>query len=181
MPEVYVSVGSNIDRETNVREGLRLLTGRFGALTSSSLYETESVGFAGPNFYNLVLGFESVLPLPEVAAVLSEIEAARGRRRGGSGFDDRTLDLDVLLYGDMINHDPPFDIPRRDIMEYAFVLCPLAEIAGDLTHPECGRSYAELWAAFEDESQKLWPIAAYRPGTGFDSLRRNLGGLAGDA
>ena len=121
MPEVYVSVGSNIDREANVREGLHLLAERFGALTSSSLYETESVGFNGPNFYNLVVGFETDLALPEVANILSDIEAARGRRRGGSGFDDRTLDLDVVLYGDTVNHESPFDVPRADILEYAFV------------------------------------------------------------
>lgn len=158
MPEVYVSVGSNIDREANVREGLRLLAERFGPLSSSSLYETESVGFSGPNFYNLVVGFRTDLSLAEVAEILSEIEAIRGRRRGGSGFDDRTLDLDVLLYGDTVNHEPPLDVPRADITEYAFVLCPLAEIAGHLVHPECGRSYTELWSSFEDRSQRLWPV-----------------------
>lgn len=158
MPEVYVSIGSNIDREVNVREGLHLLTQRFGPLSSSVLYETESVGFAGPNFYNLVVGFHTDLTLAEVAKVLAGIEAARGRHRGGPGFDDRTLDLDVLLYGETINHEPPFDIPRADITEYAFVLCPLAEIAGHLIHPERGVTYAELWATFEDESQRLWPV-----------------------
>lgn len=158
MPEVYVSVGSNIDRDANVREALRLMAGQFGALRVSGVYETESVGFRGPNFYNLVVGLETDRPLPEVARILSGIEDQRGRRRDGAGFHDRTLDLDVLLYGDTVNHEPPWDIPRMDILEYAFVLCPLTEIAGDLVHPEVGRSYADLWAAFSDGTQKLWPV-----------------------
>lgn len=159
MPEVYVSIGSNVDREANVREALRLMTEHFGALATSSIYETESVGFSGPNFYNLVAGFDTEQPLPEVAQTLAGIEDRCGRRRDGSRYDDRTLDLDVLLYGDTVNHEPPWDIPRGDILAYAFVLCPLAEIAGDRVHPELGRSYAELWTAFSDDNQKLWPVA----------------------
>jgi len=163
MAEVYVSIGSNVNREENVAQALRLMEAEFGTLRVSSVYETESVGFAGPNFYNLVVGFETARPLAEVDAILSAIEDRRGRRRDGPRFNDRTLDLDVLLYGDTVNHEPPFDIPRADILEYAFVLCPLAEIAGDRLHPETGRSFKELWAAFSDDSQKLWPVVPAEP------------------
>jgi 2-amino-4-hydroxy-6-hydroxymethyldihydropteridine diphosphokinase len=158
MPEVYVSIGSNVEREENVREALRMMEKEFGPLRVSSLYETESVGFSGPNFYNLVVGFRTDLPLAEIDDILSDIEASRGRRRSGPRWGDRTLDLDILVYGDTVDHDPPNDIPRGDILAYAFVLRPLAEIAGHLRHPEIGRTYADLWEAFDDTKQKLWQV-----------------------
>lgn len=157
MPEVYVSIGSNIDREANVESALGLMGKLFGSLRVSSVYEAEAVGFEGPNFYNLVVGFETDLALAEIVGHLNALEIRRGRRRG---LENRTLDLDILLYGDTVDHAGPVDVPRPDILKYAFVLRPLAEIAGHLIHPECGRGYAELWADFGDPNQKVWPAMA---------------------
>ena len=157
MPEVYISVGSNIEPEANIRAALSLLTSAFGELEVSTIYESEAVGFTGPNFYNLVVKFHSDLSLSEIKTKLHNIESIRGRNHGGKEFADRTLDLDIILYGDFIEHSSSWDIPRRDILSYAFVLCPLAEISGDTKHPELQESYAALWEKFSDR-QPLWPV-----------------------
>jgi 2-amino-4-hydroxy-6-hydroxymethyldihydropteridine diphosphokinase len=136
---VYVGVGSNIDRETNIRDGIHTLQEKFGKLTISSVYESKPFGFEGDNFFNLVVGFDTALSLEMVASTLREIEFQYGRERQEQRFLSRTLDLDLLLYGDLIRHDDDFDLPREDVKAYSFVLCPLAEIVGDLRHPEDGR------------------------------------------
>lgn len=158
MPEVFVGVGSNIERGRNIRSALVHLERRFGALTVSPVYESEAVGFAGDNFYNLVVAFATDLSLEALSDALHEIEAAHGRSRGEQKFRPRTLDLDLLLYGDHIEHSEQFDLPRREISRYAFVLLPLSDIAGDRVHPETGRTYADMWAEFRDDSQSLWPV-----------------------
>ena len=146
MPWIWVSVGSNMDRETNIRAGIHILNERFGALRLSPVYETEAVGFAGDAFLNMVLGFNTELPVDEVRRVLRDIEHARGRTRDGHKFGSRTLDLDILTYGNLV--DESQDIPRAEIMRYAFVLAPLADVAPEQTHPGLGKTYARLWQDF---------------------------------
>lgn len=158
MPRVYVSIGSNIDRETNVRTAIEQLREHFGDLTVSPVYESEAVGFAGESFYNLVVGFETGRTLAEVTATLREIESRCGRVRGERKFCDRTLDLDPLIYGDLIDHSPPHDVPRHEIDHYAFVLKPLSDIAGSERHPETGQRYADMWASFDKKGQRLWRV-----------------------
>lgn len=158
MAQVYVSVGSNIEREANVRSGIRALRRHFGTLTLSSVYESRSVGFAGDNFYNLVVGFQTDQEVGTVASTLRTIEAEHGRVRGGPRFSSRTLDLDLLLYDDLVWCAPGLDIPRDEITHNAFVLWPLAEVAPTAGHPTLHRSYAELWQAFDKTQQSLWVI-----------------------
>lgn len=158
MPKVYVSIGSNIEREDNLRGAVAKLREQFGELDLSPVYESEAVGFSGDNFLNMVAGFGSELALADIIKALRAIEKKHGRVRGGQKFSDRTLDLDVLLYGDLIDHYPPHDVPRHEINQYAFVLRPLSDIAGDARHPETGERFADMWAGFESNGQRLWEV-----------------------
>ena len=161
MTSVFVSIGTNIDREKHLRAAIQALEKAFGHLTLSSVYETAAVGFDGDPFYNMVIGFESMINIKEVDAMLDEIEAANGRKPGCKKFSSRTLDLDLILYGDYISEDPALNIPRDEILKYAFMLEPLAEVAGNLNHPVANKTYTELWQEFdkEDLSQKIIEFA----------------------
>jgi 2-amino-4-hydroxy-6-hydroxymethyldihydropteridine diphosphokinase len=154
MPKGYISIGSNIDKDKNILASLRALEHHFGQLTISSIYESEPVGFTGDTFYNLVAGFNSNLSVKEVAKQLRQIELDNGRTRDCQKFSARTLDLDLILYDDLILNDGRLQIPRDEIERYAFVLEPLAEIAPTLKHPISRLSYAELWEKFDKTNLK---------------------------
>ena len=160
MAQVYVSIGSNIDRERNIEAALTALAADFGILQQSSVYESDSVGFDSAPFYNLVVGFQTDATAQAVQERLHTIEEAGGRVRTGA-LSARTLDLDLLLYDDMVIDAGKLVLPRDDIRRYAFVLGPLAEIAADERHPLSGERYADMWAAFDDSQQQLrridWP------------------------
>lgn len=158
MAQVFISVGSNINRRVNIRGGIDALRKQYGTLTLSRVYESAAVGFDGDNFYNLVLAFESSDDVHSIVQRLREIEEQFGRVRHGPKFSSRTLDLDLLLYDQLILRDQGLDIPRDEIRKNAFVLLPLTEIAGELTHPDSGERYLRLWQDFDQQSQKLWPI-----------------------
>jgi 2-amino-4-hydroxy-6-hydroxymethyldihydropteridine diphosphokinase len=145
----YISIGSNIDKEIHIPASLRALERQFGTLTISSIYESAAVGFSGDAFHNLIVGFDSDLDVKAVAKQLRDIELDNGRTRNSQKFSARTLDLDLILYGDLIISDGRLQIPRDEIEKYAFVLEPLAEIAPTDIHPVSGISYAELWQQFD--------------------------------
>ena len=154
MSKGYISIGSNIDKDKNILASLQALEEHFGKLTISSIYESEPVGFTGDTFYNLVVGFNSELAVKEVAKQLRQIELDNGRTRDSQKFSARTLDLDLILYDDLILNDGRLQIPRDEIERYAFVLEPLAEIAPTLKHPISHLSYAELWEKFDKTNLK---------------------------
>lgn len=158
MTAVYLSLGSNIDRYHHIEAGLDALTERFGALTVSTVFESEAVGFNGDNFLNLVVGMETVLSVAQLSECLKRIEAEHGRERSAPKFSARTLDIDILTYDDWVGVHEGVRLPRPEITENAFVLQPLAEIAPALLHPQLQVSYAELWRRYDTSIQRLWPV-----------------------
>lgn len=149
MERVHVSLGSNVERETHIHGALRALNERFGPLAVSTLYECPAVGFDGDSFYNCVAAFDSGAPIHAVHSALHAIEDHFGRDRSKPKFSPRTLDLDLLLYGDHIVREGRLVIPRPEIDRVAFVLGPLAELAGERIHPVHGISFGALWARFD--------------------------------
>ena len=158
MSTIYISLGSNINREENTRAGIKALKQAFGDLTLSSVYESEAVGFDGDAFYNMVISCEVSTPVHGTNQILRDIEDAHGRDRSGPKFSSRTLDLDLLLYDDLTLDENGLKLPRGEILKNAFVLWPLAEIAPDLKHPETGTSYMQLWSAFDKSKEDLKPV-----------------------
>jgi 2-amino-4-hydroxy-6-hydroxymethyldihydropteridine diphosphokinase len=152
---VFLSLGSNVDRERNIAFAISMLRERFGQLRLSSVYESDAVGFEGDPFYNVVVELSSSLLPAELVTVFREIENAGERSRAEPRFGPRTLDLDLLLYDDLVLQQEGLTLPRREILECAFVLCPLAEIAGELRHPVNAKTYAALWAEFDPRGQKI--------------------------
>ena len=161
MTEVVIGMGSNIDPERNVRAALDRLAQRFGALDVSPIYTCPAVGFSGADFVNLVVAFHSDEPIESVQNGLREIEAAGGRNRAARD-GSRTLDLDMLLFGESVFDNGDIRVPRADILDYAFVLRPLADIRPDARHPTDGRHYRELWAGFDRPGQPLTEISLDR-------------------
>lgn len=157
MNRVYLGVGSNVERERHITAALDALTDAFGELLISSVYESEAVGFDGDHFLNLVVGCDTDLSVGNLSACLRKIENDNGRARGGERFSARTLDIDILTYGNTVGTVDSIHLPRAEILQNAFVLLPLAEIAGAEKHPVEQKTYADLWRAYS-RSQKLWPI-----------------------
>ncbi len=158
MARIYISIGSNVEREQHIRAALAELHVQFTNLHCSSVYESEPVGFQGANFYNAVVACDTEKSVHDVARSLAQIEARNGRVRAGERFADRTLDLDLLLYDALVVQERDIKLPRAEILVNAFVLLPLAEIAPNELHPVLRKTYAELWRDFPRADQRLWPV-----------------------
>ncbi|MGI9204789.1 MAG: 2-amino-4-hydroxy-6-hydroxymethyldihydropteridine diphosphokinase [Woeseiaceae bacterium] len=149
MAIAYLGLGSNKRPEDNLRLCVRELRQRFSVLAISPVYKTKAIGFEGSDFLNAVACIETQLSPADICQQLDEIHVLSGRERGESAFMSRTLDIDLLLYDDLIIDKPPVRVPRDDVLDYAFVLGPLAEIAPGYVHPTTGKSIDAHWAEFE--------------------------------
>lgn len=161
--DVYVSAGSNVSAEENLRLAVRELTGRFGPLATSAVYRNPPVGFTGDDFLNMVLCFRTADDPATVVRELERLHVLAGRVRGPGRFVPRTLDLDLLLYGNAVIPEHGIRVPREDILKYGFVLGPLAELAPDLRHPVTGQTMAELWAGFDQREFPLERVGSLAP------------------
>lgn len=155
MTRAYLSVGSNIERELNIRSSINRLEELFGALTISNVYQSQAVGFEGSDFYNLAVGFDTMLFIEDIQRSLRQIEQAHGRQRTACKFSSRPLDIDLLLFGDTVQHSAQLDVPRIEIEQYAFVLLPLSEIAANVVHPETAQTIGEMWNNFDTSDQPI--------------------------
>jgi 2-amino-4-hydroxy-6-hydroxymethyldihydropteridine diphosphokinase len=155
---VYLGLGSNIDAEKNLRFAVDALRHRYGELKVSPVYRSAALGFDGPDFLNLVVALATDAAPLEVLDEIERIHALAGRSRGPDKYSSRPLDIDLLLYGDTVDPSAPLRLPRRDILEFGFVLRPLADIAPDLVHPVTGRTIGEHWREFDSGCQPLTPI-----------------------
>ncbi|OUD11723.1 2-amino-4-hydroxy-6-hydroxymethyldihydropteridine diphosphokinase [Thioflexithrix psekupsensis] len=158
MAEVYLSIGSNIDPAANIRAAITALKQHYHHVILSPIYETEAVGFVGDNFYNLVVQLNTDNPPDLIAKTLRDIEHQQGRKRTSERFNSRTLDIDLILYDEMVLKTDLLELPRGEILKYAFVLKPLADLSPDKLHPTTQQTYRQLWAAFDHASQPLWPV-----------------------
>lgn len=158
MARTYLSVGSNVDSKKNIYSAIVALKKTFGALTCSKVYESKAVGFDGDNFLNLVVGFDTELSVGELSGALKKIEIEHGRKKGQAKFSARTLDLDILTYDDVYGVVDDIELPREEILSYAFVLLPMVDVAAEETHVVAGKKYKALWAQFAGDKQGLWPI-----------------------
>lgn len=149
----WVSIGSNVEPARHIRMAVTRLREHFGPLRLSSVYRNRAEGFEGADFLNLVAGFATRETPQGIVDELEKLHVAAGRVRGGERFAPRTLDLDLLLYGDQVIASP--QVPRRDITEYSFVLGPLAEVAPELRHPLSGETIAGLWQRFDKARHPL--------------------------
>ncbi len=155
MATIYLGLGSNKSPEKNLRLGVGELRRCYGELRLSTVYRNAAVGFDGDDFLNVVVQLRSNdLPL----AICDEIELIHnlaGRELTSNKWEARSLDIDLLLYNDLIMDERPVRVPRSDILKYSFVLRPLAELAPGLVHPVTGKTLLSHWQKYDAASHPL--------------------------
>jgi 2-amino-4-hydroxy-6-hydroxymethyldihydropteridine diphosphokinase len=158
--EVYVAAGSNIAPEHNLELAVAALAREFPGSRFSPWYRNRAAGFEGDDFINLVAGFATALSPPALLERLHAIEAQCGRERNSPRWAPRSMDLDILLYGELVCVGPSLILPRPDLLKRAYMLGPLADLAPDLKHPTAGKTIGELWREFD---RCAHPLELIRP------------------
>ena len=156
MAQVFLGLGSNIDAESNLHHAIEALRARYGELQVSPVYSSPALGFEGDDFLNLVVGLTTDESPTKLVDFFEYLHEQAGRVRGGDKYVPRSLDIDLLLYDDVVNAE--LRLPRRDVLEHSFVLRPLAELAPDLAHPVTGSTMREHWNAFDAACHPLTPV-----------------------
>ncbi len=146
---VLVAAGSNVAPLENLRRALDVLDHDFAPLTVSRAYANAAVGFEGDDFVNLVVGFRTGLAVHQVIERLHAAETACGRERLAPKWAPRTMDLDILLFGDTVCAEPGLTLPRPDLLKRPYMLGPAAEIAPETAHPIERRTLGELWRGMQ--------------------------------
>ena len=155
MTSVLLGLGSNIDRESHLCTGLDRLSADFGLRRISSAWESEAMGFDGPAFINLAAEIDTDVSLAELARYIRQLEYRMGRPRNATRFSSRTLDVDILCYGDLVGEYAGVELPRPEITENAYVLAPLAELVPERRLPGTGKRFAELWQQLAEGMQPV--------------------------
>lgn len=155
MPAVYVGAGSNVAPERNMAHALAQLAREFPGSRFSPWYRNRALGFEGEDFINLVAGFDTELPVRAVLARLHAIESACGRPREAPRWAPRSMDLDVLLYGNLVCDEPSVKLPRPDLLKRAYMLGPLAVLAPEVMHPTEHVTIGQLWQRFDRAAHPL--------------------------
>ncbi|HEX4649562.1 MAG TPA: 2-amino-4-hydroxy-6-hydroxymethyldihydropteridine diphosphokinase [Steroidobacteraceae bacterium] len=155
MPDVYVAAGSNVEPERNLARAVTELGREFPGARFSPWYRNRAAGFEGDDFINLVVGFDTTLTVRALLERLHAIEELCGRPRAAPRWAPRTMDLDVLLFGDLVCDEPGLRLPRPDLLKRAYMLGPLAALAPEVRHPTAGLTIGELWRRFDQAAHPL--------------------------
>ena len=158
MTPVYVAAGSNVEPEKNLARACAEIVHTWPDAVFSRAYTNKAVGFDGPDFINLVLGFHTAHPLDFVIARLRAIETHCGRPRYAPKWASRTMDLDVLLFGGLVEKTTEYTLPRPDLLKRPYMLGPMAEIAPEVVHPVAQKTIGELWKEFDCDGHSMTPV-----------------------
>jgi 2-amino-4-hydroxy-6-hydroxymethyldihydropteridine diphosphokinase len=159
MSTAWLGLGSNVNADSNIRAGIRGLIEEFENVVLSPAYTSAAVGFEGDDFINLVARVETNMHPLAMRDFLRDLEDRYGRKRDVPKFSDRSLDIDILLYDDLVVLSPLLEIPRAEILKFSHVLKPLADLDPDLVHPTELLTMAEIWKTYglKDDYLSLLP------------------------